>query len=59
MGRGGGILAFPDLLAPSARQDADDGGLIQDYGYSRDKPRAQNSELFDSSSFNVVSTIIY
>ncbi|KAJ3639335.1 hypothetical protein Zmor_002698 [Zophobas morio] len=52
MGRGG-LLGFPDLLVPSSRQDPDDTRFIQDYGYSRDRPRAQSSSLFDTSSFNV------
>jgi hypothetical protein len=54
MGRGG-ILTFPDLLAPSSRQDPDDTRFLQDYGYSRERPRSQSSSLFDTSSFNVVS----
>lgn len=51
----GGILAIPDLLAPSTRQNSDDTRFIQDYEYSRDRPRGQSSSLFDTTSFNVVS----
>lgn len=48
----GGILAFPDLLAPAARMDTD-AGYMQDYGYSRERPRSHASTYFDTSSFNV------
>ncbi|KAF2885604.1 hypothetical protein ILUMI_20546 [Ignelater luminosus] len=48
----GGIMVFPDLLAPASRSYQDD-VQVQDY-YTRDRPyqRTHTSSLFDSSSFN-------
>lgn len=56
---GGGIIAFPNLLAPPARSDRSeftDGRFIDDYtsAYVRGRPRTHTSSLFDTSSaFNV------
>lgn len=58
-GGGGGIIAFPNLLAPPARSDRSefaDGRFMDDYtsAYVRGRPRTHTSSLFDTSSaFNV------
>lgn len=53
-----GLLAFPDLLAPAAaaRVDTENTRYLQDYGYSRERPKSHSSSYFDSSSFNVSIT---
>lgn len=51
----GGIVAFPDLLAPAARMETDT-GYMPDYGFLRDRPRSHTSPFYDTNSFNVSSS---
>nr|XP_022907763.1 uncharacterized protein LOC111419214 [Onthophagus taurus] len=48
----GGLLSFPDILAPAARTDVDDQHYVQDHGYFKDKAKAHTSSLFDTTSYN-------
>lgn len=60
-GVNGGLLAFPDILAPAAAAGVvnDDARYVSDYSFPRDSPRHHSSSLFDTSSFNVSISFIY
>lgn len=55
---GGGVISFPDLLAPAARPQGHNPGIarfVPDYSYTRSgiRTRTHAPTLFDASSFNV------
>ncbi|XP_018566542.1 uncharacterized protein LOC108907371 isoform X2 [Anoplophora glabripennis] len=54
---GGGVISFPDLLAPAARPQGQNPGIarfVPDYSYTRSgiRTRTHAPTLFDASSFN-------